>query len=79
MTTTAVIYSDGSMECDRAITLLGGMDFELLIYKLGKDFSESAFTSEFGNSEYPQVAIGSSHIGGLKSLLNYLKEHSYYD
>lgn len=77
--TTAVVYSDGSMECDRAISLLDDMNFELLIYKLGKDFNESAFASEFGNSEYPQVAIGSSHIGGLKSLLNYLKDNSYYN
>ena len=55
--------------------LLMAIGGEYLEYTLGKDFKQSDFNNEFGmKAEYPQVAIGYKHIGGLKETLNYLKD-----
>jgi hypothetical protein len=51
---------------------LGG---EFLEYRLNNHFTQRAFEQEFGpESTYPQVAIGSKHIGNLKETLQYFKE-----
>ena len=72
----AVIYSNGSQECERARVLLEKLKFQILEYKLNQHFSERGFVEEFGNeAEYPQVNIGFRHIGGLKDTLHYCKEH----
>jgi glutaredoxin len=72
---TAVLYTDGGQESERLRQLLLSLDGEYLEYNLGKDFTQSQFYKEFGsNAEYPQVAIGSKHIGGLKDTLHYLKD-----
>ena len=73
MTETAVIYSNGSQECERIAMLLKALGGEFLEYKLGQDFDDNAFISEFGEeATYPQVAYGSQHIGSMKETLHFL-------
>ena len=72
-----VLYSNGNQECERARTLLETLNIQIQEYKLGNHFSERAFRSEFGGeAEYPQVAIGYRHIGGLKDTLHYFQENN---
>ena len=74
MTSTAVIYSNGSQECERITQLLKSLGGEFLEYRLDKHFNQKAFEQEFGiEATYPQVAIGSKHIGSMKETLQYLK------
>jgi glutaredoxin len=72
----AVLYSkENCQECDRARTLLESLGANHLEYKLGSDYNEKQFISEFGDrAEFPQVSIDYKHIGGLKETLQYLKE-----
>ena len=70
---TAVIYSNGSQECERMSMLLKSIGGEFHEYYLGKDFNAGQFLAEFGDeAEYPQVAIGNTHVGGMKDALRYL-------
>ena len=72
---TVVIYSNGSQECERMASLLRTLPDvkENLEYKLGKHFEKYQFEMEFGgDATYPQVAIGTKHIGSMKDTLNYL-------
>jgi hypothetical protein len=42
-------------------------------------FTQRAFEAEFGeDAEYPQVAIGSKHIGSLKETLQYMNERGMF-
>jgi glutaredoxin len=76
---TAVIYSDGSQECERAATLLKSLGGEYLEYRLNQHFSQRAFETEFGkDAEYPQIALGAQHVGHLKELLQYGKDHGLF-
>ena len=73
--TTAVIYSNGSQECERMASLLenlsGVTDFQK--YELGKHFEDYQFRNEFGTeATYPQIAIGLKHIGSMKETLQYM-------
>ena len=73
--TTAVIYSNGSQECNRMVSLLenlnGVTDFQK--YELGKHFEDYQFRNEFGaEATYPQIAIGLKHIGSMKETLQYM-------
>lgn len=71
----AVIYSNGSQECERIAQLLRSLGGEFLEYRLNNHFTQRAFEQEFGiDATYPQVSIGSKHIGNLKETLHYLKE-----
>ena len=73
--TTAVIYSNGSQECERVSQLLKSLGGEFLEYRLGKHFTSTQFQQEFGcDATYPQVVIGSMHIGNLKETLNHMKQ-----
>ena len=73
----AVIYSNGSQESERAAMLLKSLGGDYHEYLLGVDFSDRQFRAEFGSeAEYPQVSIGSKHIGGLKETLQYFNEHN---
>lgn len=55
--------------------LLSSVGGEFLEYKLGKDFRQVDFNNEFGShAEYPQIAIGYKHIGGLKETLQFLNK-----
>tara|TARA_B100000085_G_scaffold245211_1_gene238193 strand:+ start:1142 stop:1417 length:276 start_codon:yes stop_codon:yes gene_type:complete len=76
---TAVIYSNGSQECERVASLLKSLGGEFLEYKLNQHFTQRAFESEFGKgTPYPQVSIGAKHIGDLKETLNYCKEKGMF-
>ena len=71
----AVIYSNGSQECERMAALLDSLGGEFLEYKLNHHFTQRSFENEFGEeATYPQVAIGSKHVGGLKDTLHYMSE-----
>jgi hypothetical protein len=72
----AIIYSNRNQECERAQTLLSACKIdEVIVYYLDKDFTQKQFRDEFGTEvEYPQIAVGMSHIGGLKDTLHYLNK-----
>ena len=73
VTETAVIYSNGSQECERIGMLLKALGGEFHEYLLGVDFSDKQFRMEFGTeATYPQVAYGSKHIGSMKETLQFL-------
>ena len=73
----AVIYSNGSQECERMSMLLETLPgvTEFHEYLLGADFSDKQFRMEFGSeATYPQCSIGSKHIGSLKETLQYMSD-----
>ena len=71
-----VLYSNGNQECERAKTLLESLHIQIQEYKLDNHFTERSFVSEFGDeAEYPQVAIGYKHIGGLKDTLHFFQDN----
>ena len=73
----AVLYTDGSQECERIRMLLKSLGGEYLEYQLGVDFSDRQFRAEFGkDSGYPQITINHEHIGSLKETLQYFKERN---
>lgn len=73
----AVLYTDGSQECERIRMLLKSLGGEYLEYELGMDFSDRQFRAEFGkDAVYPQITINHEHIGSLKETLQYFKEIS---
>jgi len=77
--TTAVIYSNGSQECERMAMLLKALDGEFHEYLLGKDFTENQFLGEFGeDATYPQVSIGYKHIGSMKETLQYMNNQGMF-
>ena len=77
--TTAVIYSNGSQECERIAQLLKSIGGEFLEYKHDKHFNQKAFEQEFGDdATYPQVAIGTKHIGSMKETLQYMNNHGMF-
>jgi len=75
----AIIYSNRSQECQRAVALLESLEQKFIQYELNRDFSIKQFYEEFGTeAEFPQVTIyeyyvGIAHVGGLKETLNYYK------
>jgi|TARA_B100000085_G_scaffold102158_1_gene92951 hypothetical protein len=70
----ALIYSNGSQECERAKMLLNSINEDTKEFLLGVDFSDRQFRAEFGSeAEYPQIAIGLKHRGTLKETLQYLQ------
>lgn len=80
MTETAVIYTNGSQECERIASLLKSLGGEFLEYKLNEHFTQRGFESEFGKgAEYPQINIGYKHIGGLKETLQFMKNRGMFD
>jgi hypothetical protein len=73
----AVLYTDGSQECERIRMLLKSLGGEYLEYELGLDFSDRQFRAEFGkDAQYPQITINHEHIGSLKETLQYFKERN---
>ena len=71
----AILYTNGSQECERIKMLLKSLNGEFHEYLLGVDFSDRQFRAEFGSeAEYPQVSIGYKHIGGLKETLQYFQQ-----
>ena len=79
MAETAVIYSNGSQECERMSMLLKSLNGEFHEYLLGVNFSDRQFRQEFGpDATYPQVALGSKHIGDMKTTLQYMKDKGLF-
>ena len=75
----ALIYSNGSQECERARMLLESMHEDTREFLLGVDFSDKQFRDEFGSeAEYPQVAIGLNHRGNLKETLQYMSSKGMF-
>ena len=73
--TTAVIYSNGNQECERMASLLKALPEveEFLRYDLDTHFDKTQFEMEFGgDASFPQITIGSDHIGTLKETLRHL-------
>ena len=80
MSNTAVIYSNGSQECERMGMLLRALGGEYHEYKLGEHFDQKAFDKEFGpEATYPQVAYGSKHLGSMKETLQYMCKEGLFD
>ena len=77
---TAVIYSNGSQECERMSMLLKTLGGEFHEYLVDCNFSERQFRMEFGGeATYPQVSIGNKHIGGMKEALQYMNDRGLFD
>ena len=75
----AVIYSNGSQECERMASLIKFLGDNFHEYVLGVDFDDKAFESEFGSeATYPQVSIGCHHIGSMKETLQYMSENGMF-
>ena len=75
----ATIYSDGNQECERMKNLLLKLDAEIYEVQLGVDFSDRQFRMEFGSeATYPQVSIGSKHIGSMKETLKYMSDNGMF-
>lgn len=71
----AVLYTDGSQECERIRMVLKSLGGEYLEYQLGIDFSDRQFRAEFGKDAlYPQITINHEYIGSLKETLQYFKD-----
>jgi len=76
---SAVIYSNGSQECERMVSLLKSLAGEFHEYLLGVDFSDRQFRAEFGSeATYPQVSIGYEHIGSMKETLQYMSDKGMF-
>lgn len=76
MNNIAVIYSNGSQECERMSMLLKNLGGEFHEYLVDCDFSDRQFRMEFGSdATYPQISIGNKHIGNIKETLQYLKNN----
>ena len=79
MTQTAVIYSNGSQECERMAMLLKNLGGEFHEYILEKHFTIKQFVAEFGiDADFPQVALGDKHIGGMKDTLQYMSQRGMF-
>ena len=75
----ALVYSNGSQECERAKMVLEACGQEVREFLLGVEFSDKQFRAEFGSeAEYPQVAIGLNHRGTLKETLKYMSEKGMF-
>ena len=68
----AIVYSNKTQECGRAVALLESLDHKYIEYVIDRDFTMNQFRAEFGEeAEFPQVAIDTLHVGGLKETLQY--------
>jgi glutaredoxin len=75
----AVIYSNGSQECERIKSLLESLTPIVHVYVLGKQFTEDQFRKEFGEeATYPQIAIGHQHVGSMKEALQYMSQRGLF-
>lgn len=72
----ALVYGNGSQECERAVMVLEACGQEVREYLLDVDFTDKQFKAEFGpEAEYPQVSIGLDHRGSLKETLKYMSDN----
>ena len=70
------VYSkDGCTHCEKIeeVFKLSGLNF--VTYKLGKNFDEQGFVSEFGEgATFPQVVLNGEKLGGCVDTVKFLKE-----
>ena len=70
------VYSkDGCTHCEKIeeVFKLSGLNF--VTYKLGKNFDEQGFVSEFGEgSTFPQIVLNGEKLGGCVDTVKFLKE-----
>ena len=75
----ALIYSNGSQECERAKMLLEAVHEDTKEFLLDVDFSDRQFRAEFGDdAEYPQIALGLHHRGTLKETIQYMSNKGMF-
>jgi len=75
----ALVYGNGSQECERAVMVLEACGQEVREYLLDVDFTDKQFKAEFGpEAEYPQVSIGLEHRGSLKETLKYMSDNGMF-
>ena len=75
----ALVYSNGSQECERAKMVLEACGQEVREFLLGADFSDRQFRLEFGDdAEYPQIALGLHHRGTLKETIQYMSNKGMF-
>ena len=76
----AVIYSNGSQECERIAQLRKSISTDFHKYELDEHFTNQQFEMEFGgDASYPQVSVDEKHIGSMKETLQYLKSRNMLD
>lgn len=65
-----LIYSrDGCVYCDMAISLARSKNMEMLVLKLGADYSVEEFQAKFIYAKtVPQIILNGEHIGGYQDL-----------
>ena len=75
----ALVYGNGSQECERAVMVLEACGQNVKQFLLGVDFSDRQFRAEFGSeAEYPQISIGLDHRGSLKETLKYMSDKGMF-
>jgi len=75
----ALVYGNGSQECERAVMVLESCGQDVRQFLLGVDFSDRQFRAEFGSeAEYPQISIGLDHRGTLKETLKYMSQKGMF-
>ena len=75
----ALVYGNGSQECERAVMVLEACGQDVKQFLLDTDFTDKQFRAEFGPAaEYPQVAIGLDHRGTLKETLKYMSDKGMF-
>ena len=77
--TQALVYSNKSQECERAVMVLEACGQNVRQFFLDEDFTKTEFQAEFGgDAEYPQISIGLNHRGTLKETLKYMSDHGMF-
>jgi hypothetical protein len=75
----ALVYGNGSQECERAVMVLEACGQDVREFTLGPDFTDRQFRAEFGPAaEYPQISIGLHHRGTLKETLKYMSDKGMF-
>ena len=75
----ALVYGNGSQECERAVMVLEACGQDVREFLLGADFRDKQFRAEFGpEAEYPQIAINLDHRGNLKETLKYMSDKGMF-
>ena len=76
-----VVYSkDGCPYCEKVVTLLQFAELKHVVYKLGSNFTQEAFTDEYGvGATFPQVTFNGNKIGGCSETIKFLREQKHLD
>lgn len=71
------VYSKaGCPFCTKIVQVLEFASLDHTVYKLGVDFTQEQFYSEFGkDTSFPQVVLDDKHLGGCMDTVAYLQEN----